>query len=721
MQHRPFTLRGLAWLAGLALALLTACGGGDDAPADAASATLGPAGGSLSTPAGAGLEVPPGALTEAATIGIERSAAGAPELPQGFSAGSAVFAFTPHGIRFSVPVTVRIPVDPATVAAGLTPTLYKTDDSGTWQRVPGATLQGNVLVAQVSGFSWFAFGAAPPLITVAPQDVRVDAGASASFQVNALGTPPFRYQWQRSADAGASFSDIPGATARSYALASTTEADHDARFRVVVSNDDGPAISRSATLTVLPVVLPPVITTAPAAASVQVGDVATFSVLASGSAASYQWQISRDGGQSYADQPGATNASFSTAAVTLADDGALVRVRLDNAAGSATSNGVRLTVSAAAGGPGVGMMARQLGAGAGFSVVLLADGTLRSWGSDAGGLLGNGGGDLERTTPGAVSGLTDVVALDAGGSATLALRRNGEVWAWGQNALGALGNGNSAPVGTPTRFQGTAALGAARAVATGGAHSLVLRDDGRIEASGHNVYGQLGNPAAGYLTTRGVEVVNTPGMRPVVAIAAGDGFSVALDEDGVVWTWGHNSSGQLGHGTTTDSPVPQRVVGIDPVQAIAAGLDHVLAIARDGRLWSWGSNRNGKLGQGAVGPFLAQPGRVALTGQIVAISAGEEHSLSLHFDGTVFAWGINETGQLGNGSQSPGFSNTPLFVAGLPGGIRAIAAGDGLGHSLALGADGRVWAWGLNRNGQLGDGTRQDRLAPVVVPGLNLN
>ena len=720
MRHRPLSLRGLAWLAGLALALLSACGGGSDPPADAASATLGPAGGTVATPAGASVEVPAGALGANASIGIERSAAGAPELPQGFSAGSAVFAFTPHGTVFSAPVTVRIPVDPASVAAGLTPTLYKTDAAGTWQRVPGATLQGNLMVAQVSGFSWFAFGAAPPLITVAPQDVRVDAGASASFQVNALGTPPFRYQWQRSADAGASFSDIPGATGRSFTLATTTEADHDARFRVVVSNDDGPALSRSATLTVQPVVLAPVINTPPADASVQVGGVATFSVGVGGSAALYQWQISRDGGQSYTDMAGATNASLSLPAATLADDGARVRVVLSNAAGSVTSAAALLSVRSGSTTPG-SLTASRLAAGEDFSMAVVADGTLRAWGSDAGGTLGNGGSDVDRTTPGAVPSLSDVVAVASGGGATLALRRNGEVWSWGQNGLGALGIGSSMPTGTPMRFLGTPALGAARAVCTSGAHSLVLRSDGRIEASGHNVYGQLGNPAAGYLSERGVEVVVTAGMRPVVAVACGEGFSMALDEDGVVWTWGHNSSGQLGQGSTANTSVPQRVVGIDPVQHIAAGHDHALAVARDGRLWSWGSNRNGKLGQGAVGAFLAQPGRVQLTGQIVAIAAGPEHSLSLHFDGTVFAWGINETGQLGNGASSPGFSDTPLFVAGLPGGVTAIDAGGGLGHSLALGPDGRVWAWGRNHLGQLGDGTRLDRLTPVPVSGLNLN
>jgi alpha-tubulin suppressor-like RCC1 family protein len=202
----------------------------------------------------------------------------------------------------------------------------------------------------------------------------------------------------------------------------------------------------------------------------------------------------------------------------------------------------------------------------------------------------------------------------------------------------------------------------------------------------------------------------------------GQNFSVALDEDGVVWTWGANDVGQLGQGTSVASVTCRSASsGIDPVRAISAGNNHVLAVARDGQIWSWGSNLNGKLGQGEIGAFLALPGRVLLTGEIVGIAAGAEHSVSLHFDGSVFTWGINETGQLATGSGSPGYRSTPGFVSTLPSGIRAIAAGGGLGHSLALGPDGRVWAWGRNDHGQLGDGTTTDRLSPVAVPGLDLD
>jgi hypothetical protein len=204
---RPGLCRALAAVA-LAL-MLPGCGGGDDAAADdAASASIGAAGGSVATPAGARVVVPAGALAAATTIAIARDDAGAPPLPAGFAAAGPIFAFTPHGTVFAAPVTVTIPVDPAAVAAGRTPALYKTDGAGGWIRVPGATLSGTTVTAQVSGFSWFGFGAAPPTISQQPQNATVNAGDTATFSVTALGAPPFTYRWERSTDAGVSWTTI---------------------------------------------------------------------------------------------------------------------------------------------------------------------------------------------------------------------------------------------------------------------------------------------------------------------------------------------------------------------------------------------------------------------------------------------------------------------------------------------------------------------------------
>ncbi len=621
------------WLAlAVFVASVVGCGGGGSSTPPPGSAMIGPAGGTVMLAGGAQVVIPAGALAANTPIAIEASNAGAPALPPGFGAAAAMFAFTPHGTAFSAPVTVSIPVDLAAVLAGTTPTLYKTNAAGTWQRVPGAVLSGALVTAQVTGFSSFIFGAAPPFIAASqqPQDSTVAAGSTATFSVTALGAPPFTYQWQRSTDAGATFSDVAGATDRTHTTAATVNADTGARYRVIVSNPDGATTSQAAMLTVTPAVIAP---------------------------------------------------------------------------------------------PGNGAAGAVLAAGDAFSVALLADGTLRSWGFGALGRLGDGSaGSTGRASPGPVINLGDIVAIDAGGGSTLALRRNGEVWGWGNNAYGQLGGGSTGVAATPTRFIGTAALRGVRAVSMSALHSLVLRDDGRIEAAGSNRFGELGNAAVLQSTSTAVEVTLSPGMKPIVAIAAGDGFSVALDEDGGVWTWGTMFGGPLGNVViSARSDAPQRVLGIDPVQRIAAGPSHVLAVGRDGQLWSWGNNYSfGMLGRGDVGDFDAAPGRITLAGPIVAIAAGTLYSLALHADGSVFTWGSNTYGELGSGSLAPTARNTPGLALSLPGGIKAIAAG-ALGHALALGPDGRVWAWGFNAYGQLGDGTAVDRPTPVVIPGLNLN
>jgi alpha-tubulin suppressor-like RCC1 family protein len=206
------------------------------------------------------------------------------------------------------------------------------------------------------------------------------------------------------------------------------------------------------------------------------------------------------------------------------------------------------------------------------------------------------------------------------------------------------------------------------------------------------------------------------GLPSIVAVAAGAEYSLALDATGRVWSWGRNSPSRAFPGS---SDAPALLGGLSGVIAIAAAAEHALALRSDGSVLAWGSNRNGKLGDGSeVDRLAATP--TLLAAQITAIAAGGESSLALRSDGTVLSWGINETGQLGSGLASPGYRPTPAAVVGLAN-VVAISAGAGVGHSLALDRNGAVWAWGYNNNGQLGDGTNTSRLAPVAVTGLNLN
>jgi alpha-tubulin suppressor-like RCC1 family protein len=353
----------------------------------------------------------------------------------------------------------------------------------------------------------------------------------------------------------------------------------------------------------------------------------------------------------------------------------------------------------------------RISAGGGFSLAVNAAGVPHSWGNDSASQLGNGLPDANRSTAAPFGTITGVRSLSAGQEYHgIAVLGDGTAWAWGYrgNVDCAVGSVASVP------FKVDYATDILSASA-GYDHTLLLRADGRVLSFGCNHAGQLGRPGAAPPMT---PLAIVPGLAPnTVAVAAGDGFSLALDANGDVWAWGRSSPAD--RSATGFSSTPVRVAGLSNIVAIAAAKEHALALRRDGAVLAWGSNRNGKLGDGTeVDRIAATP--TLLASQITAISAGGENSLALRSDGTVLSWGINETGQLGSGSATPGFRTTPAAVIGLAD-IVAISSGAGRGHSLALDRHGVVWAWGANNNGQLGDGTTTARLAPVAVSGLNLN
>ena len=207
----------------------------------------------------------------------------------------------------------------------------------------------------------------------------------------------------------------------------------------------------------------------------------------------------------------------------------------------------------------------------------------------------------------------------------------------------------------------------------------------------------------------------------VGAVAAGSGHGVALRADGTVATWGVNDYGQLGDGTTTRRVSPVNVTGgLDDVIAVSAGQLHTVALKFDGTVWSWGYNggADGILGAGIPDTQRTAPVQVvtasgALTG-IVAISAGQRHTLALKSDGTVWVWGFGYYGALGQGNTSS--QNKAIQVPGLSG-VTAIAAGGWFSVALQTNGSpaGNVWAWGSNDSGQLLDGTTTTRYSPLLI------
>jgi alpha-tubulin suppressor-like RCC1 family protein len=207
--------------------------------------------------------------------------------------------------------------------------------------------------------------------------------------------------------------------------------------------------------------------------------------------------------------------------------------------------------------------------------------------------------------------------------------------------------------------------------------------------------------------TRMVSLTLTPpcvSSAPKVVLAAGYNHTVALHQDGTVWAWGKNK-GQLGDGTETDRLVPVQTSGLTNITALAADKDESLALQQDGTVWAWGMRGVQRLiPERAVGLF-----------NITALDNAWSHALALHQDCTVWAWGSNHSNQLGGGTASSLYRNNPFQVDGL---TNFIALAAGASHTLALRQDGTVWAWGDNYAGQLGDGTTTNRTTPVQVSGL---
>ncbi len=353
---------------------------------------------------------------------------------------------------------------------------------------------------------------------------------------------------------------------------------------------------------------------------------------------------------------------------------------------------------------------QSISAGIAHSLALKSDGTILAWGADGNGQLGDGGANLSQESPVPVSNATGIVAVSAGGSHSLALKSDGTILAWGNDGNGQLGDGgtiaNTSQI-SPVPVSNTTGV---VAVSAGSNFSLALKSDGTILAWGSDDKGQLGNGTNSTNQASPVPVSNATG---IVAVSAGGSHSLALKSNGTILAWGDDGNGQLGDGGTnnTNQTSPVSVLDATGIVAVSAGGSHSLALKSDGTILAWGNDDNGQLGNGGSNLSQTSPVPVSNAIDVVAVSASAFHSLALKSNGTILAWGSDDSGQLGDGGANTNQAiPVPILSA-----IGIVAVGAGNNHSLALKSDGTMLSWGRGTAGQLGNNAIVNQSAPVSV------
>lgn len=409
----------------------------------------------------------------------------------------------------------------------------------------------------------------------------------------------------------------------------------------------------------------------------------------------------------------------------------------------------------------------QLALGSGFTCARLATGSVSCWGRNNIGQLGNGT-TTDSLTPTTVTGITDAVEIWATSSSACARLAGGGLKCWGTDAKGELGRGTIFNVATPTRNPGlTGVTQVAVGRSANPAHACAVLSDKSLKCWGSGALGQLGDPAfnnsfapiavsgmtaveeigLGYQTTcarltggsvscwgnaqygalgGGGTVVTTSAPTPVPLavsgvttakqIAIGPAFGCALLADESVTCWGNNDDGQIGDGTTNDTATPITVNPLPPVSFIAAGgasaaSGHACAISKlDSSLYCWGGNGSGQIGDGTV-TGVRSPKKIGIGGAATKVALGAEHTCVLLADKTVTCFGENEAGQLGDATFTDRRVPTPV-----PGIANAIDLWAGDAYTCARLATGAIRCWGDNTYGQLADGSLSSRT--TAGPGL---
>lgn len=333
--------------------------------------------------------------------------------------------------------------------------------------------------------------------------------------------------------------------------------------------------------------------------------------------------------------------------------------------------------------------------GQGTSYIIRSDGSLWAWGLNDYGQLGDGS-TVSILTPKQIGGDTDWNAISVGKDYVLALKRDGSLWSWGFGKFGQLGNGGASSLPLPTRVGADSNW---LIVSAAYSHAAAVKTDGTLWGWGAAIYGaSIRNQPT---QIEGADYIN---------VAAGYNHTLAIKQDGSLWGWGGNKFGSVGDGTTASSAAPKQIGDGKNWETIFAEYENSIAFQKNGSAWVWGAN----LASNPNNQFLpSQFGAVSEWKTIVSGGLVQQFSVAIKFDGTLWAWGVNYHGQMGQGALSALAGAVPVQIGSSNQWVAvALSAGE---HVLAMKSDGTLWGWGENSNGQLGDGTTVDKYVPTQI------
>jgi alpha-tubulin suppressor-like RCC1 family protein len=339
--------------------------------------------------------------------------------------------------------------------------------------------------------------------------------------------------------------------------------------------------------------------------------------------------------------------------------------------------------------------------------------TLWGWGYNGQGQLGDNTRTSQLSPVQTIAGGTNWKQVSGGSQFTAAVKSDGTLWTWGYNAQGGLGTNNTTRVSSPVQ---TVAGGTNwKQVSCGLYHMSAIKTNGTLWSCGYNHKGQLGDNT---ITKKSSPVQTVAGGTNWKQVSGGQYHTAAIKTDGTLWTWGYNPHGALGNNTFNDTSSPaQTITGGTNWKQVSCGYSHTAAIKTDGTLWMIGNNTTGQLGDGTIVRKPSPVQTVSGGTNWRQVATGYQHTAAIKTDGTVWAWGDGSLGSLGDNTSVR--KSSPVQT--ISGGTNWKQVSCFNFQTAGIKSDGTLWTWGYNNYGQLGDNTSVNKSSPVQTAAGGIN